>query len=196
MRKQLVLRTACPMCKSYNVTILDKGLKRLVRLIVGNNRYLCKDCWITWKRQTPQKASSIKKKRKRSLPVRQDGKWDEIILPDGIWSQTIKNMNKTIDNLLIQGSKNIRVDVSHAQSLDSSVFGSFFRSYQKCKQAGVDLKIVNLPEETKKKFDHTSLDFLLEETEDHSVGFVEKETDQAENPEQKTGDTSNNQDAA
>lgn len=47
-------KSICPVCKSNNyVRIYDKGLKLLFRFFIGNNRFICRKCKITWRRKNP-----------------------------------------------------------------------------------------------------------------------------------------------
>ncbi len=53
----------CPACKSERIRILDKGLKKIVRFLKGNNRYVCRDCSATWRELEPNKRLRLKRKR-------------------------------------------------------------------------------------------------------------------------------------
>jgi hypothetical protein len=44
----------CPHCKKRSpVFIYDSGLQFLLRFVVGNNRFGCRECAITWRRWRP-----------------------------------------------------------------------------------------------------------------------------------------------
>jgi hypothetical protein len=48
------LKPLCPVCKKKDSTyILDKGLKFITRLLIGNSRFVCKDCNVTWRKRQP-----------------------------------------------------------------------------------------------------------------------------------------------
>lgn len=54
---------ACPICKSERVKILDKGIKKIVRFLQGNNRYVCRECYSTWRELEPHRRLKLKRKR-------------------------------------------------------------------------------------------------------------------------------------
>ena len=53
----------CPSCKSHRVRIMDKGLKKIVRYLQGNNRYICRECSSTWREMDPNRRLKLKRKR-------------------------------------------------------------------------------------------------------------------------------------
>jgi len=51
----------CPLCDSDNaVKTADKGFKRKWRAVIGNRRYLCEACRITWRQKEPQEWLKIR----------------------------------------------------------------------------------------------------------------------------------------
>jgi transposase-like protein len=51
----------CPICNSDDVVgIFEKGLKKLLRAILFNHRYICYSCSITWRRQNPSDWQKLK----------------------------------------------------------------------------------------------------------------------------------------
>jgi len=44
----------CPHCsEKYDIKIRDKGLKWILRALMGNNRYCCLSCNATWRGRFP-----------------------------------------------------------------------------------------------------------------------------------------------
>ncbi len=61
--RQILVKSFCPVCESEdNVFVLDRGLKFWRRFIVGNNRFGCRACRITWRRKAPHSYSAFSKK--------------------------------------------------------------------------------------------------------------------------------------
>ncbi|MFH0920287.1 MAG: hypothetical protein V1913_07975 [Fibrobacterota bacterium] len=56
----------CPICKSEHVKILDKGIRKVVRFLQGNNRVACCDCYSTWRELEPNRRLKLKRKRRSS----------------------------------------------------------------------------------------------------------------------------------
>lgn len=49
-----IWKSYCPVCNiENNVYIFDDGIKLWLRLIVGNNRFACRNCKVTWRRKKP-----------------------------------------------------------------------------------------------------------------------------------------------
>jgi transposase-like protein len=47
-------KSHCPLCNtSNNVYVYDTGIKFWRRFIVGNNRFACGKCKVTWRRKNP-----------------------------------------------------------------------------------------------------------------------------------------------
>ena len=54
MKNIAPVREVCPVCKSnLDVLLFDRGMKRIFRWLGANNRYACKRCMVTWRRQKP-----------------------------------------------------------------------------------------------------------------------------------------------
>ena len=48
------VKPQCPECReSRTVYMVDKGLKRIRRMLAGDNRFACYTCKISWRRKTP-----------------------------------------------------------------------------------------------------------------------------------------------
>jgi hypothetical protein len=48
------MRMHCPNCgEKDRVEITDKGLKKLIRRILSDNRYWCRACNVTWRKKHP-----------------------------------------------------------------------------------------------------------------------------------------------
>lgn len=56
-------RSCCPVCNAQNQAyIYDRGFKFWRRLIVGNNRFACKNCKVTWRRKRPDRLTRLQKR--------------------------------------------------------------------------------------------------------------------------------------
>jgi hypothetical protein len=64
-------RSCCPVCNSENQAyIYDQGLKFWRRLVVGNNRFACKNCKVTWRRKSPDRLTRLQKRGGSTSPTR------------------------------------------------------------------------------------------------------------------------------
>ncbi|MBL8027056.1 MAG: hypothetical protein JNL74_11630 [Fibrobacteres bacterium] len=52
---------------------MDKGLKKIFRFLQGNNRLLCRDCYLTWREQEPDKRLQLKRKRRNDTAAAVEG---------------------------------------------------------------------------------------------------------------------------
>ena len=158
--EKLPLLTTCPTCQSTNVKIIDKHIKRVIRLILGSNRYLCKNCRTTWRRNEPHRAAPARRKRE-ILPFREEGEWKSVVLPAVQWNKIVKELEKTIEHLLSTNSRFIVIDISLVQSFDTTCFSTIIKLHKICKESGTHLRFANASPEVKDIFKLTSLDFLL-----------------------------------
>jgi transposase-like protein len=53
----------CPSCQSSRTYILDKGIKKVIRFFLGNNRFACRECHATWREKAPSSRLRLKHKR-------------------------------------------------------------------------------------------------------------------------------------
>ena len=64
-------RSCCPVCNAENQAyIYDRGLKFWRRLVVGNNRFACKNCKVTWRRKRPDRLTRLQKRDGSASPAR------------------------------------------------------------------------------------------------------------------------------
>lgn len=58
-----LIKSRCPSCGDTTfVVVVDKGRKRLVRGLIGNNRLACVACKITWRRWKPDYCEEMRTK--------------------------------------------------------------------------------------------------------------------------------------
>lgn len=57
----------CPACKSDRVRVLDKGIKKIMRFLQGNNRFYCRDCSTTWREEDPTRFRKLKRKHRHAF---------------------------------------------------------------------------------------------------------------------------------
>jgi hypothetical protein len=47
-------KSMCPACMTVeHVYIYDEGISLVYRLLLGNNRFACRQCKVTWRRRDP-----------------------------------------------------------------------------------------------------------------------------------------------
>jgi len=62
-RPSEILKPKCPECRDKSaVYVFDRGAKRLWRMVVGNNRFACASCRISWRRRTPYDSAELVRK--------------------------------------------------------------------------------------------------------------------------------------
>lgn len=154
---------ACPHCQGRNLKILDKRLKAVWRMLTGSSRMLCRDCHITWRVHKPEVTSRVSRKGRSILPYHDENEWTMIVFPPGQWNQNMKRFLGTVDHLLENGCRRIKVDLSRPQSISSMFFGSLMASYKRCRLAGAEIRICRTPVNMREAFEATSLSFLLDE---------------------------------
>lgn len=164
MDEPLQLDIVCPNCRSKNVAIMDHGLKRLYRLLIGNNRYYCRTCHSTWRRKFPNSTLSVRKSKNHHVfPVVSEGEWKIILLPNAAWHQIIREMHNTVDFLLSKGFRKIVMDISNLKFFNTFCVGEIIKIHKRCSENSGQLKLRSPSADAKELLFLTNLGFLLEE---------------------------------
>jgi hypothetical protein len=66
--KLKLLRPSCPVCHAEDkVYVYDHGFKFWRRLVVGNNRFACRNCMVTWRRKKPDHQTRLQKREDKAI---------------------------------------------------------------------------------------------------------------------------------
>jgi len=146
------------------VRIIDKGLKRVLRLLQGTSRYFCGACKTTWRLNKPKSVTHTQRKR-NLLPFHEENNCKIIRFPDDNWQKNVEDLRKTAAHLLEGGCRRMLLDLSVSRSINSASFGSVLKVYKLCEGSGCEFRIGRLSADLRDAFRMTSLSFLLVEQE-------------------------------